>query len=29
LPAPVSEKKVLNASSSTPIVLSDGIAPSG
>ena len=28
-PAPVSEKNVLNASSSTPHVLSDGIAPSG
>ena len=29
IPAPVSEKKVLNASSPPPIVLSDGICPSG
>ena len=29
LPAPVSEKNVLNASSPPPIVLSDGIWPSG
>ena len=29
LPAPVSEKKVLNASSPPPMVLSDGIYPSG
>jgi hypothetical protein len=29
LPAPVSEKKVLKASSPPPMVLSDGIWPSG